>query len=262
MIDLFRRDGRPLSIAHRGAPLVAPENTIASFAAAVALGVDLVELDVLALRPGPLVVAHSDRLDEITHGVHEGRIGERSLEALRELAPEVPTFDEALAWFAEAAPEIGIHVDLKLRTGVAEVAAAIEGHGVAGRTVVSAFHGDVLREVARASSRIRIGFTYPDDRFGISRRQALWPLVSLGLSALRASVPWRVERLLARADATALMLNQALVTSRTVESAHALGVPVLAWTVDRPADVVRVIDAGVDGVITNDPGMLAATLAT
>jgi glycerophosphoryl diester phosphodiesterase len=57
------------------------------------------------------------------------------------------------------------------------------------------------------------------------------------------------------------MLQHRLVSRAAVDRAHSLDVPVLAWTVDEPADVARVIEAGVDGVITNDPGMLLATLA-
>jgi glycerophosphoryl diester phosphodiesterase len=57
------------------------------------------------------------------------------------------------------------------------------------------------------------------------------------------------------------MLQHRLVTPAAVERAHAVGVAVLAWTVDDPADVARVTSAGVDGVITNDPRILLATLA-
>ena len=69
VIELERRDGRVLRIGHRGAALVEPENTLRSFRAAVELGVDLVEFDVLDLPRGPLVIAHSDHLDEVSHGV-------------------------------------------------------------------------------------------------------------------------------------------------------------------------------------------------
>ena len=100
---------------------------------------------------------------------------------------------------------------------------------------------------------MRIGFTYPEDRFGVSRRPVFWPLVRLGLSALRASVPPRVSGMVRRAGATALMLNHTLVTPRAVAAARSAGVPVLAWTVDERADLERVVAAGVTGVITNDP---------
>ena len=58
------------------------------------------------------------------------------------------------------------------------------------------------------------------------------------------------------------MLQHRLVTAAAVARAHELGVPVLAWTVDDPRDLERVVAAGVDGVITNDPRIFLATLRT
>jgi len=259
MIELERREsGRVLRIGHRGAALLAPENTLRSFRAAVTAGVDLVEFDVLDLPRGPLVVAHSDHLDEVSHGAATGSVRARSLAELREVAPELPTLEEALAFFHEEAPEVGLHIDLKLQTRLDELAAPLRRLGLERRTVVSSFHVPSLRALARESPAVRIGFTYPDDRFGVARRPVLWPFVRVGLSAMRASVPPRISRLVRRAGATALMLNQALVTPRAVHVAHELGIPILAWTVDARDDLERVIAAGVDGVITNDPRIFDA----
>jgi glycerophosphoryl diester phosphodiesterase len=261
VIDLFRRDGRPLVVAHRGGAAIAPENTLTAFRTAASLGVDAIEFAVLALERGPLVVAHSDDLAELTHGAAQGLFGGRTLEELRELVPDVPTFAEALTWFATEAPHVGIHVDLKLGVRLDEVAMLLEDHGVDGRAVVSSVHPDALHAIARASSRVRIGLTYPEDRLGVSGRRYMWPVVRAGLAGLRASVPPRLPGMLRRAGAGALMLQHRLVSSAAVERAHAAGVPVLAWTVDDLADVKRVTAAGVDGVITNDPRILLATLA-
>ena len=263
MIALRRRDGEaPLRIGHRGAALLAPENTLRSFRAAAGLGVDLIEFDVLDLPRGPLVVAHSDHLDEVSHGVAGGRVRDHTLEELREVAPELPTLDEALAFFADEAPGLGLHVDLKLRTRLNELAAALVRHGLESRTVVSSSHVPSLRTMAACAPRVQVGLTYPEDRLSISRRPALWPLVSLGLSAMRASVPYRLGRMVRAAGAGAVMLQHRLVTADAVERAHAHGVPVLAWTVDEPSDLDRVVRAGVDGVITNDPRIFVATLKT
>ena len=259
MIELRRSaNGKVLRIGHRGAALLAPENTLRSFRAAVDAGVDLVEFDVLDLPRGPLVVAHSDHLDEVSHGRATGSVRACTLEELRKVAPELPTLDEALAYFAEEACSVGLHVDLKLRTRLDELAATLRRHGLERRTVVSSYHVPSLTAVARASAVVRIGFTYPEDRFGVSRRPLLWPLVRAGLSTMRASVPLRIPRLLRGAGASALMLNQALVTRRAVTAAHGVGVPVLAWTVDKLDDLERVLAAGVDGVITNDPKVFDA----
>jgi len=257
----LRRDGeRVLRIGHRGAATLAPENTLDSFRAAIDVGVDLIEFDVLDLRAGPLILAHSDHLDEVSHGAVRGRVRGRSLEALREIAPNLPTFDEALAFFVDEAPDTGLHVDLKLKTRLDEVAAAIMRHGLEDRTVISGLHVPSLRAVARAAPRVRIGITYPEDRFSISRKPYLWPIVSLGLASMRASVPLRLPRLAQRAGATAVMLEHRLMTEASVTRAHDAGLPVLTWTVDEPADLERVIAAGADGVITNDPRIFLATL--
>lgn len=260
--DLSRRDGSYLRIGHRGAALLAPENTLRSFRAAAELGVDLIEFDVLDLPRGPLVVAHSDHLDEVSHGVAGGRVRDHTLEELRRVAPELPTLDEALAFFVEEAPSTGLHVDLKLRTRLDELVAALARHGLERRTVVSSFHTPSLRAVARQAPGVRIGLTYPEDRLSISRRPALWPVVALGLSAMRASVPYRLGRMVRAAGAGALMLQHRLVTDAAVQRSHDHGIPVLAWTVDEPADLDRVVRAGVDGVITNDPRIFVATLKT
>ena len=260
MIDI-RREGQPyLRIGHRGAATLAPENTLDSFRAAIDVGVDLIEFDVLDLRNGPLVLAHSDHLDEVSHGAASGRVRSKSLSELREVAPNLPTFDEALAFFVDEAPEIGLHVDLKLTTRLDEVAAALTRHGLEERTVISGVHRPSLRAVARVAPRVRVGLTYPEDRLSISRRPYLWPIVSLGLSSMRASVGLRLPRLTRRVGATAVMLEHRLVTESSVAKCHAAGLPVLTWTVDEPEDLTRVVTAGVDGVITNDPRIFLATL--
>ncbi len=260
MIDL-RRDGRPyLRIGHRGAATLAPENTLDSFRAAIDVGVDLIEFDVLDLKSGPLILAHSDHLDEVSHGLASGRVRSHSLEALREVAPDVPTFDEALAFFVDEAPDVGLHVDLKLKIRLDELAAAIRRHGLESRTVISGFHRPSLRTVVREAPRVRVGITYPEDRLSISRKPYLWPIVSLGLSSMRASVPLRLPRLARGVGATAVMLEHRLVTEASVAKCHAAGLPVLTWTVDEPEDLKRVVTAGVDGVITNDPRIFAGTL--
>jgi len=262
VIDLSARNGAPLRIGHRGAAAIAPENTIAGFRTAVELGVDLVELDVLELRHGPLVVAHSHDLEEVSHGGAVGSLQSLSLADLRHVAPHVPTLDETLEFFATEATSVGIQLDLKLKVRLDELTAAVERAGVEHRTVVSSTHAGSLREISRLAPGIRVGITYPHDRLGVSRRPRTWPLVGAGLSAMRASVPARLPGFVRRAGAGAIMLQHRLVTPAAVERAHQIGVPVLAWTVDDPEDVARVVAAGVDGVITNDPATLVATLAT
>jgi glycerophosphoryl diester phosphodiesterase len=254
VIDLRRRDGAPvLRIGHRGAASLAPENTLRAFRAAVALGVDLVEFDVLDLPRGPLVVAHSDRLDEVSHGAASGSVRALTLDRLRGFAPELPTLDDALAYFVEEAPDVGLHVDLKLTTRLDELCAALTRFRVAHRAVVSSFHAPSLRAVARDAPEVLVALTFPEDRLGVAHRPVLQPLVGRGLSAVRRVVPRLLPRMVARAGAGALMLQHRLATRAAIARMQALGIPVLAWTVDEPDELERLVAAGVDGVITNDP---------
>jgi glycerophosphoryl diester phosphodiesterase len=77
----------------------------------------------------------------------------------------------------------------------------------------------------------------------------------------RLVLPFLVSVLLARTRAAAIVLHHRVVTSAGVRRAHDLGVPVVAWTVDSPVDLRRVVEAGVDAVVTNHPGIVS-TLET
>ncbi len=254
---LLRQDGPLIRVGHRGAATLAPENTLRSFEAAIACGVDAIEFDVLDLVDGPLVLAHSNDLAEVSHGAATGTVRDRSLAELRELAPELPTLDEALAFLAERR-DVGVHVDLKLTTRLDELADALDRHGLARRTVVSSFHIESLRAVTARTPHIRIGLTYPEDRYGVARRPAFRPAIRLGLIALRRAFVARVPALVERTGSAALMLQHALVSAAAVERAHAVGAAVWAWTVDDPLELARLEAAGVDAVITNDPRLFLA----
>ena len=236
---LLRGEGPLLRVGHRGAAALAPENTLRSFEAALACGVDAIEFDVLDRGDGPLVLGHS----------------------LAELPHERATLDDALDFLRGR--DAALHVDLKLTTRLDEVAAAIDRHGLAGRTVVSSFHLPSLRAIAACAPELPIGFTYPEDRYGVSKRRGMRPAIRIGTLALRKAVVARVPTLIERAGARALMLHHAVVSAAAAERAHAAGAAVWAWTVDDRDELARLEAAGVDAVITNDPRIFegVATLA-
>ena len=234
---LLRGDGPLLRVGHRGAALLAPENTLASFEAALAHGVDAIEFDVLALPGRPLLLGHS----------------------VDELPDDPATLDEALEFLRSH--DVAVHVDLKLTTRLDEVADALERHGLAARSVVSSFHLPSLASFAARAAHVPVGFTYPEDRYGVSKRAVLRPAIRLGTLALRRAVVARVPGMLARAGAAALMLHHAVVSAAAIERAHAAGAAVWAWTVDDPVELARLDAAGVDAVISNDPSIFSA-LAT
>jgi len=260
MIEALRPAAGPWRIGHKGAAALAPENTLASLERAVAEGVDVIEFDVLALADGTLVLAHSDELHELTHGAATGKVGTRGLAELRELAPQMPTLDEALELLSRTA--VGLHVDLKWHGYERPVVEALQRHGVADRSLASSFFVPSLLEVGRAEPRIRRGLTYPLDRHGLSQRRLMTPAVLAALLAMRASLPRRIGRMLEGAGASVATLHHLVATHAVIGRCHARGAAVWAWTVDDPAAMRRLADAGVDGVISNDPRLLAATLTS
>lgn len=259
MISLERRHGRPLRIGHRGAPALAPENTLRSFRAAVEAGVDLVELDVLALDGGELVVAHSHDLYEVSHGAARGTVRWRTLDEIRVDCPELPTLDEALAFFAEEATGVGVHADLKSPAAVLTLDGALSRFGLAERAVVSSAHFRVLRVLAGARSGIRTALTFPRS-VGFSEDGRLAPAVRSGLVGLRTAFPLLAGPLLRSTRVSVLSLHHTVVSSAAVRAAHRRGAAVIAWTVDDAGELARVEAAGVDAVVTNDPAIFASTL--
>ena len=199
-------------------------------------------------------------MHEISHGAAEGKIGARSLAEVRDLCPDLLTFDEALAFFVSESSETGVHVDLKSAAAVDAVVAALGGFGLVERSLVSSFHAGALRRLRRRDPRIRTGISFPRDRLGVSERERLAPAVRVGLRTLRAIGPLVARVLLSRSRAAALVLHHELVTDRVVRRAHGRGAPVVAWTVDTVEDLSRVDDAGVDAVVTNDPSIFVSTL--
>jgi glycerophosphoryl diester phosphodiesterase len=240
VIALERRNGRPLRIGHRGAAALAPENTLCSFRAAIEAGVDLVEFDVIEVADGSLVVAHAP-----------GDVG-----------PDTPTLDEALRFFVDEAPGIGLHLDLKLTRREQDVVGAIRRFDLAGRSFVSSYYLGTARAVAAIDGGVRVGFTIPRRIFRISDQGRGAPLGRLALRALQRVTPPLVLPLLAATRAHDVVLHHSLVTSSSVRAAHARGAAVVTWTVDDPDVLARVAEAGVDAVVTNDPLIFTSTLET
>ena len=248
----LRAGARPLRVGHKGAAALEPENTLRSLARAVELGCDLVEFDVLELHDGTLVLAHSDDLLEVSHGAARGRVRGQTLAALREVAPDLPTLDEALEQLGRAGT-VGIQVDLKGSGFEERVAAAIRRHGLIDRSVVSTFHVPSLLRLARVEPALPRGLTYPVDRRGLSRRRILLPAAVGAAAALRRALPRRIAGLLERSRASAAMLHYSVVSRAAVARAHDHGASVFVWTVDEEPLLERMLAAGVDAVITNDP---------
>jgi glycerophosphoryl diester phosphodiesterase len=234
-VNLRREAGRPpLVIGHRGAAAVAPENTLAALQAAVDVGAHLVEFDI-----GPdLHLAHS----------------------ANEVPGEQISLDDALEFLREH--HLGVHLDAKLPGYERQLVDALRRHGLEERAVVSTAFATSSRRLAELAPALPRAIGYPRDQYGISRIR--WPagLTRAGAVSLRQVMPIRVPVLLRWGRANTLSLHHTLCSRASVGVAHALGAPVLGWTANDPASVLRLDALGVDAIVSDDPGMALATLAS
>ncbi len=219
-------------IAHRGASVAAPPNSLAAFSAAAEAEADLVELDVLA----SLRVGHSDG----------------------ELTADAPTLDESLALLAEFG--LGVHVDMKVQGIERAVVAALARHGLLERALVSTTWTPSLRRLAHHAPDLPRAIGYPRDRLSVSSLS--WPGVVTRTEAalLRSAMPVRLPALAAYAKADILALHHTLVSRAAVEAAHRRRIAVFAWTVNDPEVARRFDGFGVDGIVTDDPTGIRAAL--
>jgi glycerophosphoryl diester phosphodiesterase len=251
--ELRRGPGDFARVGHRGASALAPENTLRALELAVELGCDTLEFDVLDLADGTLVLAHSNSLWEVSHGTARGRVRDRDLESLRRTAPEVPTLNEALAFCRDHLPTVALQLDLKRRGVEREVVESVRRFGLLERSWVSGFDASALRRVAELEPALPRSYTMPRDRFGISKRGPLAPVVRRSLASIGASLPRRLPALLSRARAGAATLHHSVASRAAIDRAHEVGAAVYVWTVDDPRLAARLVRDGADGIITNDP---------
>ncbi len=230
-MKLLRGDGPLIRIGHRGAGALAPPNTIAAVEAALALGVDMVELDVR--RPDrTLVLGHS----------------------LRELEAEPVTVEEVFAFLAERSPETGLLCDVKGGGFERELVEALRRHDLVGRAVASTNGLGPLRALRRIEPGLARSRTYPPSRLRFRGRRTAVPDRRPGAPGVAPGAPisHRLDSS-ARPTRSAMTLHHRLVTRAAVERCHSLGVAMLCWTVNDRSTVRRLDRLGVDGVITDDP---------
>ena len=227
------RGGRDVvRVGHRGAAALAPENSLAAIEAAARHGVDAVELDVVRRADGALVLAHGP-----------------------ELPAGAPPLDEALALAAGLG--LAVQLDVKLRGIETGVVAALDRHGLLERSFVSSFSLRILAGFAAVAPELPRSFTYPEDRLGLTGWRLARPAVAPGLAVLRTLLPRRLPRWLRAVGASAATLNWTVVTPAAVAVCRELGAAIYVWTVNDPALVRTLLERDIDGIITDDPRLLA-----
>jgi glycerophosphoryl diester phosphodiesterase len=252
----------PVNVAHRGASTLAPENTIEAFRLAVEAGAGGLELDVHMTRDGHIVVIHDATVDRTTNG--SGAVSEMTLDELRRFdaghnfSPDggstrpyrgrgvwVPTLGEVLEEF----PGIAVNIEIKAGTpGIEETVLGIlrDANALGRALVVSTPHAIVKRfrkissgHISTGASRWEIGVFYILSRLRLER------LVRPAYDALQ--VPLLHRGIL-------------VVTPRFIRAAQARGVRVDVWTINQAEEMRRLLDLGVDVIMTDRPGTLAEVL--
>ena len=219
-----------LAIAHRGDPVAERENTLPAFAAAVAAGAEMIELDVRLTSDGGVVVVHDPTLDRIW-GVAR-RVGDMTAGEVRALG--IPDFAEALAAIPE---DVQVMVDYEERRVAEPALAAVLEADALDRCLFSGGCFDGHRAIRAAAPAARIAVTWTSDE----------PCPNALLDELGAEY-WNPSG------------NVAARHRDQVERMHARGTGVSVWTIDRRADMQVFLDLGVDAVITNRIGDLVDLL--
>jgi len=246
---LYARADGVLVLGHRGAPEAAPENTIPSFLAALELGADGVELDIVKTADGELVVIHDFEVDRVTDGT--GDVREMTLEEVKALdagswfseefgGTRIPTLAEV---FDALPSDVPVNIEIKsvsLGTdGIEKVLAAfVAERALHDRIVVSSFNPISLWRVKRADPDIPTALLYAPE---------LPTFLADG---------WGIPIVLP----DALHPEKSMVDAAYVQEAHSRGQRVNVWTVNDSAEMARLIGLGVDGIITDRPDLVRALL--
>lgn len=253
----FLSHEHPLRFAHRGSNLLWPQNTMVAFQWAIDLGCRYLETDVHATRDGRVIVFHDDRLEQLTDG--RGPVWEHDWEELllldaayhfdpgrgyprRGTGVRIPLLAEVLTAF----PRCLLNLDLK-QAGIEDLLAAeLTRLRAEDRVLVGSFHDGRLARFRRIS----------DGRVATSAgpREVL-----AALGASRAGRPPRGPADAYQVPERAGPLR--VVGRRFVEAAHRAGKQVHVWTVNDTADMHRLLDLGVDGIVSDRADLLVQVVA-
>lgn len=251
--------GSPLLIAHRGGAALAPENTLVAFERAVEVwGAEMIELDVHATADGHCVVIHDPTVDRTTDGT--GAVSAMTLSELRRLdagyrfTPDggrsfpfrglgirIPTIEEVL----EALPTTRLTVEVKVGAAQDPLFAALERAGATDRVLVAA---------ESEGARTRFG-AYPG-AVSLSARQMRRFYY---LHRLRLDWAWAPRAVAAQIPET--WNGRRVVTPELIRGLHRHGIAVHVWTVNEVDAMRRLLDWGVDGIVTDRPDLLGDLLA-
>lgn len=229
-------------IGHKGADHIAPGNTLASFDAALAAGVHMIEFDVLPERwedgESALFLAHD-------YGALRGGDPLTLAEGLDHLA-------------AEGYARVELDVDLKGTGYEVRVIEALRERGLLDRALISTQYAESLAVLRAHAPGVRLGWSVPKLRNDPFRHRVLLPAALTALLAYRTALPTRAARAIRDGRCDAIMAQWRLVTPRLVRAIGRAGGELYVWTVDEAPRIAALERMGVTGVITNDPRLFTS----
>jgi glycerophosphoryl diester phosphodiesterase len=233
----------PIPFAHRGGAGDWPENTMPAFEGAVALGYRYLETDVHLTSDGVLCAFHDDRLDRVTDRV--GTIAELPWSEVSQARVDgrepIPLLEDLLGTW----PEVRVNIDPKHDDAVDALAAVLRRTHAVERVCIGAFSD---RRLGRLRALLGPRLCTSLGPAGVARlRAASFGAPSGRLPAQCVQVPPSTR-------------GVALVDRRFVDAAHRRDLKVHVWTIDDPAEMARLLDLGVDGIMTDRPAVLKQVL--
>ena len=249
----------PRAIGHRGSAGTHPENTLESFRAAATAGAPYIEFDIHMTRDGEVVVAHDDHLErmcgiqrtipEMSHAevaaADAGRMFtiDSASFPFRDKGIGIPRLSDVLAAF----PKLRMIIEIKQITPslVAPMLEVIDRAGMRRNVLVASEHQEPLDEVRKLAPEIPTNFSYLESGLffqAMAARDANYRPPGAALQIPPNYESWQ------------------LVTSDSVEFAHRSGIEVHVWTVNEESEMTKLLDMGVDGIISDYPGRLLALI--
>jgi glycerophosphoryl diester phosphodiesterase len=244
-------------IGHKGADLIRPGNTLASFAAAVEAGVEVIELDVL--RPRAEFRDGADWRRAAAGPAGDGAPPLLVAHDWSDAARRDPlTFDEAMDAFTHPPLDrVAIHCDLKIAGREDEVIATLRERGLLERASVSTMEVASLEVLRDLDAGVPIGWTLPRATRDWNSTPWARPLVAAALVSLRVRLPGMVGSRAPALGVSSIWAYHPAVTRRLVNACHKEGLELIAWTVDDVPRIQALAAIGVDGICTNDPRLFA-----
>ena len=236
--------GFPIVLAHRGGAAEAPENTSAAADHMVSLGVRHLETDAHATADGVVVLHHDATVDRTTDGA--GAIAELTWEQVSRLRTPTGLRIPLLAEVLEDHPGIYLNIDAKTDDVVDPLLDVLAEHEAFGRVLIASFSERRLERVRATAPRPVVTSA------GVSASARLVAAAQTATDPASWGLPGPDQGVLA-VQVPEYFGPMPVVTQRFVATAHRAGQAVHVWTVNDPAQMVRLLDLGVDGLVTDRP---------